>query len=267
MTTPQPIGTPDWGTHTALIRQSTVSFNTAVRIGPGATQTLFVTLTQTGYQVYINAFDFSGANSLPLTFTVTWLDSAQPNTIGRQKWSFYAGAAANPHTVLGHGPCESGTMRIDMTNHHGVDTASVTIDVSDVSQPYQRHDWRTDDFGVTAFPGFSLVSSDLNGGYLAIASASIPANTVETFLMPLYSGWAVFACNEAPTQGCNYNIVSEAEQAIAPGFIQNMQAILSAGQYWQSQPVCLPRAQCALQINNYSASATTANVSLIISGT
>lgn len=266
MTTPTPIGTPDWGTHTALIRETTVSFNTAIRVGPGATQTFTVPLTKTGYSVYLNMYDFSGSNSIPMEFRISWLDSALPNLIGQQRWWAYAGSSSASHTIIGHGPCESGTMKVDMINHHGTDTASVTIDVSDVSQPYQRHDWRTDDLVPPAFPGFTYITSDLLAGIVGFLNVSVPATTVETFLLPLYSGWAIFACNEAPTQGCNYNIVNEAWQLFFGGFIQNMQAIVNANNYWQSQAVCLPRAQCALQVNNYSGAATTANASLIIPG-
>lgn len=265
MSTPQPIGTPDWGTHTALIRQSTVSFNTAVHVGPGATQTLTVPLTRTGYSVYINMYDFSGNNSIPMSLKVQWLDSASPNLIGFQRWWAYAGSAVNPHTIVGHGPNESGTMQIAMHNHHATDTASITIDVSDVSQPYARHDWRTDDDSPPAFPGFTYVTSDLMSGIIAaVANLSVPATTVDNFLMPLYAGWAVFAINEAPTEGANYNIISQADQVQPAGSIQNMQSITT--QYWSNQLVCLPRAQCGLQINNYSATATVANATLIIPG-
>lgn len=265
MSTPTPIGTPDWGTHTALIRESTVSFNTAVRVGPGATQTLTVNLTRTGYSVFINMYDFSGNNSIPMSLKVNWLDSAGPNLIGFQRWWAYAGSSAASHTIVGHGPNESGTMQIIMHNHHATDTASVTIDVADVSQPYSRHDWRTDDDVTPAFPGFTYVTSDLMSGIVAaVPNLAVPATTVVNFLMPLYAGWAVFANNEAPTEGANYSITSQADQVLPAGFLQNMLAIV--GQYWGNQLVCLPRAQCGLQINNYSGAVTTANASLIIPG-
>lgn len=259
-----PIGTPDWGTHTALIREVTVSLNTAIHVGPGVTQTLIVPLTKIGYSVLINMFDFSGASAIPMEFKVTWLDSAGPNILGRQRWSAYAGTAANPHNIVGHGPCESGTMRIDMINHHGVDTASVSIDVADVSQPYAGHDWFTDDTLAPVFPGFTSVASDVIAGVVGIVNQfNVAANSTAELILPLRSGRVTFHVDNAPTKSSAYDIVNRADQALASGVIFCRQVILPGGVYSQNVTMRLPRGQCSFIVSNFDTALMTANMALV----
>lgn len=260
-----PIGTPDWGTQTALVRETTINFNTAVHIGPGVTVTLGAVPTKTGYSVYNNMLNFSGAGLIPLEYRVTWLDSAGPNIIGRQRWNMFAGTGAAPHTVIGHGPCESGFMEIKITNHHGTDTASVTCDIADVSQTYDRHDWRTDDTLPPVFAGFTYAGADTAAGIFGnLNQFSVPLNSVSSFMLPLYSGWATLAVDIAPTNSSAFDITNEADTVIGAGAILVRQVIQAAGIYTVNTPVCMPRSQCAYMASNFSTTAAmSVNMSLI----
>lgn len=258
-----PIGTPDWGTHTAQVRQTTVDVSTAIHIGPGGDTVIGVPLTRTGYAVFIDALNFTGVvNAIPMTVDVQWLDSGGPAEYGRQVWSFYAGKAANAHNIVGTGPVESGTMQLTITNHHGTDTCSFTVNVADVSQPYRVHDWHTEDAVPVIIPGFTQVTSNVNGGIIArLKNVVVAADTSPVFLLPLYSGLVYFSASDSPSEGVNAQIISEADQVLTAGDIIHMEA-LTASVFAFTVPLILPRSQCAVQLNNYSGANTTMQVGI-----
>jgi hypothetical protein len=247
------IGSPDWGPQTALVREELISFNTAIRVGPGATQVALVSPTKTGYAVFFSVYNFTGnVNAIPIDILVEWLDPVTPAELGQQRWKILAGNAANPHVIEGHGPCETGNMKISVTNHHATDTASFTLDVADISQDYAAHDWRSVAFETTIIPSYNAVPSDIDANVAALlANVGVANGQSPKWILPLYAGLTTWSGSEAPTQGSNIQIVNEADSLFAAPSIISLVALGLSTQYAFCIPLILPRTQCSVQVANF----------------
>jgi hypothetical protein len=233
----------------------------------------FFNITQIAYEMIFQAMT-SAATATPINVDLTWLDSTSGLVVADDNFWFYAGTNAAPHLVHGKGPSKANELDITITSPNNAVTINYSI--MEMSRVYANDLWKT----VTpngqqpVIPGFTFVTNDSSGGYLAAVQQSIAAGSSVAFLLPLYTGLVFFEArtDDGTVGNGEWRLTAQPETAtFAP--IQPIYFLIFSGQTGFALrgngsaviDIPLPRAQSLLTCLNINASAAhTHNVNLLV---
>lgn len=162
---------------------------------PANTSTGLVTAKGFNQPSYEFAFSLNSAvnPAIGYQFQLTWLDSTTNEIVATESYWVFPGSGAgiNSHYVLGRGPTKADQLSISIFNPSGTTAGSLAFYViMQNSRVYTGDLWRSisANTGPPAFNGFTVAPHFIDSGDVCGISQSVPANTTNTILLPLYTG-------------------------------------------------------------------------------
>lgn len=222
----------------------------AIGIGSGGGTHVFgpVSVTQIGYEFFINVLDSAAGNTNPFVqIDMSWTDSATGQVVAQERWTLASGVSSGSgQPYFGTGPSKGDTLTITATNN-GTTQVTVQVALNQHSRIYQRDDWRniTPSGGVN---GFTNPNGDPAGSILAAFSFNINAATTATRLIPLYAGLVTWSINPTTASTFQMSIHTQDQSGGLANSSIFFDGVTSTG--GDKGMLTLPRSVCTLQINN-----------------
>ena len=215
------------------------------------------TLDQIGYDGTIT-FQTSAGAATTLLVALNWSMAGVP--MGSDFYYLIAGTSSNG--VRFRGPTKGNQLQIQIEAFSGGPIAVSGFNFQQNSRSYDHDVWETVIFG-GAYPGYGgATEADLEAGILAAYDQSVPANTTETLVMPLWTGKYTFSAVTASGGNDLAVSVSQTVDINALGGTSYQSPSNASGEIFQTD-LYLPRAQCILKVRNGNAAPQVIQASLI----
>lgn len=227
-------------------------------------------INQPGYEIQVNVGQVGGTAAI-ISVELQWYDSAFNGLIEDEIYYFYSGDV-NGHQIHGRGPSKGDQVVVIVKDHSGASGVSFSYTLLQTSRTFTREFWHTivKNQAFPAFPGFTAVTHDIGAGVIAGQAVSVPASTVDTFVLPLYTGtvrlfgvtssasagnndWQVLAVTDLGVAGAVLLQGSNGQSGFAPDGVSSL--------YIPDTP--LPRAQCVLKNVNLPAGIQTMTTAIV----
>lgn len=256
-------GVPLLNLYTLLQGKSqTIGAGSSLQLGP-------YSINQIGYEFFIQLGTTQNTATAPVSIQFQWTDSSSGLVTATQVYNMYAaytGASGPTHNIEGHGPSNADTLTITITATAG----AIEIDcaILETSRVFGRHDWRTQNAAsiTITFPTMTYISCIPAANILAAQTTPSLNNSSEEYLLPFYTGTAIFWGSSAVDTNAGVFDLIDNLAAISNTLIARLKVGTSSfGQLGDvlPQPVSFPRDQCQLNIINGTATASTMSVGIV----
>jgi hypothetical protein len=259
-------GHPDWA-GTALTHGIDIVANGFGVTMAGGQSIAFppFTITRPGYLCNIAADMTAGGSTDPrCVVDFGWYESTGNTHFGHEAWVMPAGAGGNDYAHTGRGPTKGQLLQLTFTNADPLVGCQATFWLAETTQHASRDDIRLHSAGSspvwTNAPGLVPIEDILAD----TGAVVVPANSSQTYLLPLYSGQASLFWSATGQSAAN---VASVEVVRAPGPASHSDTYfqLAGATPFRSSPgllVTLPRAVCLLVLGNTGTSPCTFQVSM-----
>jgi hypothetical protein len=231
----------------------------AITIGPE-------TIGQIAYEFVIQIGATQNTAITPCSIEFQWTDSTSGLVTATQVYNVYGaytGAGGNPHIIEGHGPSNSDTLTVTITNS-GAQALQIAYSLLQSSRLYQRHEWRTQNpAGNISFPTFTYISCAPAINILAAQqTGSIANNTSVTYLLPFYVGTALVYLHSATAAVGASATLQDNLTNLNSVSIQKYSSI-ATGDLAPPGSATLPRDQCTIVVANATGAASNVQFGMI----
>jgi hypothetical protein len=145
------------------------------------------TVTQPGYEIWLNPWINAGTPNGVLTVQLLWIDSVSGQPVRAETHDIWPASAQNGHILSGVGPTKGDRLTITLSNLTGGASIAVSYVVLQNSRVPARDDWRTFSGNGTA-SGIVTAGGNIQKKNLLIASISVPAASTMSRQIPYFNG-------------------------------------------------------------------------------
>lgn len=242
----------------------------AVAVPGGGAPTLLNTtaVNQPGYEGVFTVQMPLNSGTIPfLKVLIVWTDQTTGLTVG-QRTFFLACGNATPLSYYIHGPVKGNQVSISVLNLDPSVTVTLTWGFNITSHVYLADNIIQTAYG-NAPNGYTNPAGSPNAGVLSNSNVSIPASSLTTRLIAVYSGRAILTANNTGVSGGDINVFLIDPVASGSGLYGNANSRLQgpgkviAGNT-AAVEVALPYGPLLLQLTNLSTTiATGGNFSMV----
>lgn len=242
-------GTPLLTGPNTLINQDSVT----VAAG-GGLQNLFTSTTRPGYIIHIKASIAATATIPFLKVTMFWQNVATGENVAEEVW-YVPASSSGTINVYGKGPMKANSLVVQLENPDPADAITAVVTVLETTHHVARDDWRSD--VPNNVPGFTAIG--LSDPFALILGSAVnnaaPANSVFTYLLPLYAGQVEISVTQSVAQAMFIDVFALDPTLVGAGFtglpilVETSPAAKTVGPF----PLYLPRCPCMIQIGTGTA--------------
>ena len=226
-------------------------------------------INQPGYEMFFNVASL-GSPAPIVSVELQWFDSFTNALMEDETYWFYSGNASG-HLIHGRGPSKADQLVILMTNHDATHGVTISWTLLQVSRVFTREFWHTNTKNQQnpVFLGFTAATHDISSDVVASLSTSVPASTIDTFVLPLYTGTVRLYGQGGPAAGnIQWSVFNATDLGgSAANVVQGVSGQAGFAPFGPSSlyvpEVALPRSQCQLNINNTTTVAAVVAASMI----
>jgi len=241
-----------------------VAMGTAANVAASTTFTVPggpFTLTQIGYDAFIQV-QANATSSFPyVAVTFTWLDSVSSQIVAQERWNLNGATAAQFQEYLASGPTKGNQLTITCQNFDVTHAMQFQIVMVENSRVRIRDDIRQ--LTYNAVPSLTNGNSDPPAQFLLQSAPSINAGVTQARTIPVYSGKVkILATGTLP-----YLVqVAAASGSISTASVTGTpfwsQAVTAAGGGTVDAEVALPRCSCNVLMTNNGGAAQNIGVEI-----